>query len=176
MKGMLKRFWRRLRKSHPDVADALKEYCSKKGVTVDDVIAAAVATYLAADTEGKEELEKQFAQRRMFQAGQINIQQTLSILKEAMKAVTDMMSAVQDASWGLVRKSVVNEFKNMVQTVEEVKRMGEERGGIAGNLADQFISAVLARMLTGGSPLDLAEAGKKKPIKRTGEAEVEEVK
>ena len=45
-------------RKYPDLYDAVKSYAEKRGLKPEHVIASAVAAYLSADEEGKEELEE----------------------------------------------------------------------------------------------------------------------
>ena len=86
----------------------------------DDVIAAAVSAYLTADDEGKEELEEAVRSLKARQAsGGMSFQQVADVLK----GVTDLMTTVQQTAQNLVRASLVNEIKGVMQTVEDIKKI-----------------------------------------------------
>jgi len=156
-------------RKYPDLYDAVKSYAEKRGLKPEHVIASAVAAYLSADEEGKEELEeamKSLAAKRGGSGG-MNLQQ----FKAYMDAFVDAMVRIQEAGQKLVKGMIVNELRGTIETIEEIKKIGSESGG-QGTIEDLLAAALINRIL-GGYGISLPS--KNIPARRTGKGKVEKL-
>lgn len=175
VKAILKRL---LGRRHPEIYDALKAYARKKGMRVDDVIAAAVATYLSMDDEGKEELEMAIQQLKAKAQAQNPyspeaIKSALQLFKDVMEITVDAMTKVQGAAQQLVRNSLINELRSNMEMVKEIKQLGEEggKGSLDDIIAQAFLGAMMSR-LGANQLVGLASPSRGKRVKAgTGKVE-----
>jgi len=163
--GRLTEVMRRVfKRKSPELYDALRRYCEKKGVKIEDALNSAVALYLNADEEGRKELEDAFAEiRRMRSSGGGfgNVKEFV----EAIKAVGDLMTTVQSTAHSLVKNSLLTEVKNQMELAKSIASMGQEGG--KGSLEDLLATTILSNVL--GLPI------RKQQTKSTGKGKVEEI-
>jgi len=165
--GKLRSIFSGLRKRHPDVYKALKRYCDEKGINMSDVAAAALASYLAADDEGKEELERAMAERSVgHSTGVPNVKATIGLVKELCDAMGSMFRAVNEARANVATQSMLADFKAMANFLNEVKEASSESG--RGSVEDMLAGLLFSRLFGGGI------GSKAKKIK-TGTGKVKEV-
>jgi len=165
--GKLRSIFSGLRKRHPDVYKALKRYCDEKGINMSDVAAAALASYLAADEEGKEELERAMAERSMSSStGAPNVKATIGLIRELCGAMTDMFKAVNEARANVATQSMLADFKAMANFLNEVKETGSESG--KGSVEDMLAGLLFSRFFGGG-------LGKKAKKIKTGTGKVKKI-
>ena len=175
MSSIFQRIKRGLRKRHPDIYEATKNYAKEQGVRVDDVLGAAVSSYLSTTDEGKEALEDAIEARAESGGGggtgMKGIEQALSMFERMSKATVDMMTTAQKAGQDLIRGSLLNEIKNQAQTIEEIKQIGASGG--KGGIEDVLATALVNKMLQGaGVSIVKKEKG---TTKKSGEGKVDKI-
>jgi len=152
------------RRGHPDVYEALKDYAEKHGVTIGDVIASATAAYLQTDVEGKEELEKKMAERRMgTPKGGTDIKESIQMLTEALNSMSTVFTALNNVRSSVSIQSIVADYNTLKGAIEGVSKEGVASGAgtIGDKLAERFIDGIVDKALSGGGL-----PGKK--LKKTG--------
>ena len=142
------------RRKHPDIYTLAKKYADEKGVSVGDVIATAVASFVASqDEEYKEELINIIKGRSVAASSSgANISQIkdlVEVFRELTLAVADIMKASQEVSHSVLRSSIVTELKETMRTVEEIKSIGETRGGTDKMISDAFLNLLFSRLGAG---------------------------
>lgn len=161
-------------RGHPDVYKAVKTYAQERGVPTTDVVASAVSSYLAADEEGKDILEKTMEERRKSGGGggQANIEAAVKMFTDMTGGMTKLFQATNELRASVSIGSMVSDFKTVTTAVEEIKGIGSEKGSgsLDDILADAFVRGLIKKM-TGVEP---GEIPKKKGVK-TGQSEIETV-
>jgi len=165
--------YRVFKKGHPDIYDALKDYCDKHGYNMSDVIASAVAAYLAADEEGKEKLLEKMAQRRVSGGGSpLQIKETMTLFREFCSVMKEMFSAINEARANMSVSALISDFKAVSQAMNEIQRAGSEagKGSIEDLLAAAFVQNLLGQFGVRRTPAKTTPSGKGKVIE-VGEEE-----
>lgn len=159
-------------RGHKDVYDAVREYAKERGVAATDVIASAVASYLAADEEGKDILEATMKNRRASGGGG-DITAAVEIFTKMADSMSKMFTSVNELRASVSIGSIVSDFETVTSAVQKIKGMGTDAGtgSLEDKLADAFIRGLINKM-TGG--LGLGER-KEKSTKTTGKDKVEKV-
>ena len=169
IRKILKRIFSR---GYPDLYTAVKNYAEKRGISVDDVMAAALTTYLSADEEGKAELEEAIRNLKFRRGGGgASFKDFMQQFKDFADVMIDLMTKIHGAGQQLIRGMLVNELKGTVETIQEIRRIGAESGGGTFTLEDLLAQAFLARILRGFgvNPNQLSKVKSKK----TGKGKVE---
>jgi len=148
--GKLKAIFHGLSRGHPDVYEALKNYCDEKGLNITDVAAAAIASYLASTDEGKEELETAMAKRRISGGSAPDIRATINLIKDLSQAMTEMFKAVNEARAGASTASMLADFKAMSDFLNQVKETASESG--KGSVEDLLATMIMSRLFGGIQP------------------------
>lgn len=160
------------RRGHKDLYDGVKEYAEKRGVATTDVVASAVASYLASDDEGRETLEKAMEEgrKRGYGGGAGDVTAAVDIFTKMADSMSKMFTSVNELRSSVSIGSIVSDFETVTTAVQKIKGMGTEagKGSMEDTLADAFIRGIINKM-TGGMELGL------KKTKKTGESKVEEV-
>jgi hypothetical protein len=164
----LKRIFSRLKRRHPDVYAVLRKYCDERGMSIEDVVAAAVATWLASDEEAKKDLEEAMAARSRAHGSSPDIREAVSMFREMCGAMGDMFKAMAEARSSLTVTSIVEEYRAISNAAREIKSMGESGGE---GSVDSIVARMFLERLLGIGPSQSAPRGKRK----TGSAEVEKV-
>lgn len=163
------------RRGHPDIYAAVKDYAKESGARVDDVIGAALASYLSTSDEGKEALEDAMAARRESggggAGGMKGIKEALEIFKDMADTTVSMMTSAQEAGQKLLRGSLLTELKSQAETIEEIKRIGGESG--KGSIEDILATALINKLLAGAGVK--TEKGSKGRKVKSGTGNVDEV-
>lgn len=160
------------RKGHPDIYEAFKDYCDKKGIDTDDAAAAAVSAYLAADEEGKKVLEETLAQRKGSKGG-VDIAGTVALITSVADSMGKMFEAVNTVRSQLSVTQLVNDYKTLTNAASEIKKLGSESG--SGSTED-FVAKLILGRLFGGTGEDVGKLlGSKGSGKKTGSGAVTEV-
>ncbi|MBA7698385.1 hypothetical protein ES703_107062 [subsurface metagenome] len=160
-----------LRRTHPDVYEAVKEYASEKNIRIGDVVAASVSSYLSADDEGKDVLEKALAERKGGGGGgTTGIKTAVSLFKDMCEAMSTMFTTLNTAKSNLSAASIVADYKAIATAAEEIKKVGSEggSGSIGDSLADAFVRNIIETGLGG-------KLRKKKSTRTTGKTPVEKL-
>jgi len=158
-------------RGYPEIYSALKDYAKSKGLKVEDVIAAAVTSYMAADEEAKEKLEEAITELKVKRSSSgMNYEQFLDMFSKMMDITVNAMVKVHQAGQELVKSSVINELKSTIETVEEIKRLGQEggKGSIEDLISQIMIGSILKRL--GASNIPLQKIGSKG--RKTGKGKV----
>ena len=164
IKGAL---FKAFKRGHPDVYKVLRKYCDERGLNVSDVTASAVMTWIAADEEGKKDLEQAMAARRTGGGGSsVQIKDTLGIFKEVCSSMGEMFKAMNEARAGMSMQSMLSDFKAVSDTLTEMKKAGSEAG--KGSIEDSLATAFIERILSGAG-------GKKATKTKTGTGKVKKV-
>lgn len=161
----------RLKRRHPDIYGVLRRYCDERGVSVEDVAASAVATWLASDEEARKDLEQAMAARAAGAggaSGAANIRETIGMFKDMCGAMAEMFKAMAEVRSSLSITSIIDEYRALSTAAKEIKSIGESGG--AGSL-DQLIAQIFLQRMLGGVPTQTKPLGKKK----TGTAEIERI-
>ena len=161
------------KRGHPDIYDALKDYCDKHGYNMSDVVASAVASFLAVDEEGKQELIEKMSQRRTSGGGSpLQIKETLNLFKDFCGVMKDMFAAMNEARAGMSIQALISDFKAVSQAMNEIKRAGEEsgKGTLDDLIASAFVRGFLNRLGVRTNPKNITKSGKGKVI-NVGEEE-----
>lgn len=168
VKAILSRVFKR---GHPEVYGAVKDYAEKKGLSTADVIASATAAYLAADAEGKEELEQAMKERRTVSGGGgsgiAGLEKSIELFNTMCKSMGTMFTTMNEARSSLQASSLVADYKAVTEAASQIKKLGGESG--SGSLDDTIATIFLEKLLGGKLP----KLGKSK--KKTGKSEVKEV-
>lgn len=159
---------RLLKRSHPDVYEALKSYAEAKGSDVGDILAAAISAYLSADDEGKEELEKAMAERRSSGGGASNIKGAIALMKEMTGVYKEMAQTFADMRASFQTSQIIADYKALAEAARGITEVGQSKG--SGSLEDLFARALVDRMLTG-----LGGAPRQTVLQTTGKGRVEKV-
>jgi len=163
LKALLSRF---LKRSHPDIYEALKEYCEKKGLEIGDVVAASVSAYLSADEEGKDELERVMEEKRT-KMKSTGIKEAVGVLKELVDVYKDLSEAFASMRTSFHVSQIIADYKALSDAAKQISELGQSKG--AGSLEDVFARAFIDRMLSG--------FGKSMPLQstKTGKGKVEKI-
>jgi len=157
--------FKRLKRSHPDIYDALKEYCDKHGYNMGDVVASAVATFMAADEEGKKELLEKMAQRRTAPVT-YNVSETLRLFKDFCNIMGDMFRTINEARASMSVQALISDFKAVSNAMNEIQKAGSEagKGSLEDLLAAAFIQNLLGQFGVRKSPAKTTSSGRGKVI------------
>jgi len=169
IKGALFRVFKR---GHPDIYNALKSYCEKHGYDMSDVVAGAVASFMAADEEGKQELLEKMAQRRTPAGSPLNVKTTLELFKDFCDAMKQMFSAMNEARANMSMSAMLSDFKAVASTLEEMKKAGSEAG--SGSMEDMLATAFITGLLNKFGAGGLSKSALSKKVK-SGRGRVEEM-
>lgn len=136
------------KRRHGDIYAAVSEYASRKGLKVEDVVAAACSAYLMADEEGKSELERAVRER----TGNVNIKATLGLFRDFCSVMSEMFRALNEARAGMSVSALISDFKAVSESMNEIRRIGAESG--RGSMEDVIGQAILTSLLSrlGASP------------------------
>lgn len=159
------------RGGHKNIYDAVKEYADERGVAVTDVVSSAVSSYLAADNEGKEILEKSMADMRANKgSGQSDVKAAVVMFTQMAGGMTELFKAVNELRTSVSIGSIVSDFETITAATEKIRGLGAEKGtgSIEDTLADAFVRGLVNKM-TGGDVV----LGVKKT--KTGEAPVKKI-
>jgi len=137
------------KRGHPDIYDALKDYCDKHGYNMSDVVASAVAAFMSADTEGKDELIEKMSQRRAVQpsGSPLQVKTTLELFKDFCGVMKEMFSAMNEARANMSIQAMLSDFKAVSNAMTEIQKAGSEGG--KGSMEDLLASAIITRILGG---------------------------
>lgn len=160
-------------RGHKDIYEAVKEYAQERGVATGDVVASAVTSYLAADEEGKELLEKSMAERRAGGGkGKADISAAVDMFVEMTGGMTKLFEATNALRASVSIGSMVSDFETVTGAVEKIKGIGAEKGSgtLEDTLADAFVRGLIKKM-TGVEPGSIPA----KTVKKTGQDSVETI-
>lgn len=160
------------RGGHKNIYDAIKEYADERGVAITDVVASAASSYLAAEEEGKEILEKHMLEMRADKvSGQADPKAAIEMFTKMASGMTDLFTAVNQLRASVSIGSIVSDFETVTKAVEKIKGMGADRGkgSVEDALADAFVRGIVNKMSGGTTALDL------KKTKQTGTGEVQKI-
>ena len=162
-------------RGHKDIYEAAKKYAQERGVPVTDVVASAMASYLAADKEGADILEETMTKRRTSGGGggAADVTAAVTLFTNMADSMSKMFDSVNTLRASVSIGSIVSDFETVTTAVQRIKGMGTDagKGSLEDKLADSFIRGIIARMAGG---LDVGGT-KKKKTRTTGESEVEEL-
>ena len=145
IKGAL---FRAFKRGHPDVYGALKKYCDERGLNVSDVVASASMTWIAADEEGKKDLEEAMKKRRTGDGGSSSsMKPAIGMFKEMCEAMGSMFEAMNKARAGMSMQSMLSDFKAVSNTLTEMKKAGSEGG--KGSMEDLLATALITKIFGG---------------------------
>lgn len=171
-------WWDKLRnvfsRGHKDVYEAVKIYAQERGVATSDVVASAVTSYLAADEEGKDILEKTMADRRTSGGGGgANIDAAVKMFVDMTGGMTKLFEATNQLRASVSIGSMVSDFETVTGAVEKIKGLGSDKG--AGSLddvlADAFVRGLIKKMT--GTNVELP--ARKRKGEETGKSEIETI-
>lgn len=164
IKGAL---FKAFKRGHPDVYSVLKRYCDERGLNTSDVVASATMTWIAADEEGKQDLEEAMKKRRTGSGGSsADIKDTLGIFKEVCSSMGEMFKAMNEARAGMSMQSMLSDFKAVSNTLTEMKKSGSESG--KGSVEDLLATALFTKIFGGIQ-------GKEATKTKTGKGKVKNV-
>jgi len=156
------------RRGHPDIYQAMKAYADKKGIRVDDAVAAACSGYLAADDEGRTELEKAIEDKRSSgRGGSTDLKPAIEMFTTMCNAMGQMFNTMNSARASLQSSSLIADYKAVTQAASEIKKLGGEGG--SGSLEDKAADWFLGRLFGGDLKIE------RKSGRKTGQDKVEEV-
>lgn len=157
-------------RGHSDIYDAAKKYADDRGVAVTDVVASAVSSYLAADEEGKIELEKAMATRRASGGGS-DPMQAVEMFTKMADSMAKMFGSVNDLRSSVSIGSMVSDFETVTTAVEKIKGIGADKGkgSTEDVLADALVRGIVKRFT--GADVDIVP----KKARETGKDKVEKI-
>ncbi len=160
-------------RGHKDIYEAVKVYAQERGVATTDVVASAVSSYLAADEEGKDILEKTMAERRSSGGGGggANIEAAVKMFVDMTGGMTKLFEATNELRASVSIGGMVSDFKTVTSAVEEIKGMGAEKG--SGSLDDVLADAFVRGIIKKVTGTDVVIPTKKNKGKETGKGEIE---
>lgn len=166
IKGAL---FRAFKRGHPDVYKVLKKYCDERGLNVSDVTASAVMTWVAADEEGKKDLEQAMAARRTGGGGGsvTSMKPMLGMFKDICESMGSMFKAMNEARAGMSMESMLSDFKAVSTALTEIKKTGSESG--KGSMEDLLATALITKIFGG-------KKGEKAAKTKTGTGKIKKVK
>ena len=166
---------RLLGRRHKDIYMMAKEYAEKRGLKVEDVMASALAAYIAADDEEAKAKIEEIITSREQRARQPNYDDFLAMFERMMNITVDAMVKVHRAGQELVKSSLINEIKSNIETVKEIQKMGSEggKGSIDDLIANALIASFMQRMAIPAPPG--AEPPSRGLRRRAGTGEVSEL-
>jgi len=160
------------RGGHKNIYDAVKEYADERGVAVTDVVSSAVSSYLAADAEGKETLEKHMAEMRADKvSGQADPKAAVEMFTKMATGMTELFKSVNELRASVSIGSIVSDFETVIKATEKIKGLGAEKGkgSLEDTLADAFMRGLVNKMSGGAATLE------PRKTKQTGTGEVTKV-
>ena len=131
------------KRGHPDIYDALKKYCEDKGLNPSDVVASAVATWLATDEEGKAELEQAMAKRRTAPSG-MDFKMLIGMFKDMCDAMSSMFRAMNEARANMSLSAMISDFEAVSGALERMRSKAAEKG--TGSAEDLLYALILSRL------------------------------
>ena len=149
IKGALFRVFKR---DHKDVYGVLKRYCDERGLNISDVTASAVMTWVAADEEGKKDLEQAMAARRTGGGSTTSMKPMLSMFKEVCESMGSMFKAMNEARAGMSMASMLSDFNAVSDTLTQMKKAGSEAG--KGSTEDLLATLLFNKILGGAKGKD----------------------
>jgi len=160
-----------LRRRHPDVYKAARDYAEKRGIAVADLQAAAISSYLASDEEGKEVLESAMEERAKSGGGKgTDVTAAVDMFVKMSEGITKMFNAVNDMKNAVSISAVVSDIEAITTAVDKIKTKGAEKG--SGSLEDKIAGAFvdgLIKRVAGGA------VSTSKRTKETGTGTIEKV-
>lgn len=159
---------RLLKRAHPDIYEAAKSYAEARGIDVSDVIASAISAYLSADEQGKEELEKAMAERRLRHGSSIDIKGAVNMLRDFMQTFSELSKTIAETRANFQISQIISDYKAISEAAKEISQIGQSKG--SGSLEDLIAQAMINRLLGG-----LGTAPQSKEFKKTGKANVEKI-
>jgi len=162
----------RLVRRHPDVYKVLKNYCDKQGYKMEDVVAAALSTYLSADEESRKELEQAFAERAEMIRAKTSPTAALKSLTETLQSVAELFKALNEFRSAVSIQSLASEYKAFVSAAKEIA--SEATTSSSGSI-DQLIASFFLSRLFGMPPREIEQRLSSMRKKRTGTAPVETI-
>ena len=160
-------------RGHKDIYEAVKEYAQERGVATTDVVASAVSSYLAQDSEGKPMLEAAMEKhRKEGGGGGGDITSAVDMFSKMADSMTKMFTSVNELRSSVSIGAMVSDFETVTGAVERIKGLGAEKGtgSIEDRLADAFVIGLINKF-TGGAGLSKTPASKKGV--ETGQGKVE---
>ena len=155
------------KRGHPDVYKVVKKYCDERGLNISDVTASAVMTWVAADEEGKKDLEEAMKERRTGGGGSsTSMKPMLSMFKEVCETMGSMFKAMNEARAGMSMASMLSDFKAVSTTLTEMKQSGSEAG--KGSTEDLLATLLFTKIFGEGK-------GKKAAKTKTGTGKIKKV-
>ena len=149
-------------RGHKDIYEAVKEYAQERGVATTDVVASAVSSYLAADSEGKATLEAAMEEHRKGGGrGGADITTAVEMFSKMADSMTKMFTSVNELRSSVSIGAMVSDFETVTGAVEKIKGLGAEKGAgsVEDALADAFIRGLINK-ITGGAGLSKTTKGK----------------
>jgi len=163
-------------RGHKDIYEAVKVYAQERGVATTDVVASAVSSYLAADEEGKDILEKTMAERRASGGGGggADIEAAVKMFVDMTGGMTKLFEATNQLRASVSIGSMVSDFETVTGAVEKIKGLGSEKGkgSLDDVLADAFVRGLVKKVT--GVDANLNSSSKKG--KETGKSPIEVIK
>ncbi|GAG77678.1 unnamed protein product [marine sediment metagenome] len=159
-------------RGHKDIYEAVKIYSQERGVATTDVVASAVSSYLAADEEGKDILEKTMEERRKSGGGgggQANIDAAVKMFVDMTGGMTQLFQATNELRASVSIGSMVSDFETVTGAVEKIKGIGADKGkgSIDDYVADAFVRGLIKKVT--GTDVNIST----KETKETGKGKVE---
>jgi len=161
-------------RGHKDIYEAVKEYAQERGIPTTDVVASAVSSYLAADEEGKDILEKTMSERRASGGGgKADISAAVDMFVKMTDGMTQLFDATNKLRASVSIGSMVSDFETVTGAVEKIKGLGSEKG--SGSLDDYVADAFVRGLIKKVTGTDVNISLKEKKGKETGKGKVEKV-
>ena len=161
-------------RGHKDIYEAVKIYAQERGIATTDVVASAVSSYLAADEEGKDILEKTMSERRASGGGGgANIDAAVKMFVDMTNGMTKLFTATNELRASVSIGSMVSDFETVTGAVEKIKGLGAEKG--SGSLDDYVADAFVRGLIKKVTGTDVNISTKEKKGKETGKSKVENV-
>ncbi|MBA7670630.1 hypothetical protein ES703_78776 [subsurface metagenome] len=158
-------------RGHKDIYEAVKIYSQERGVATTDVVASAVSSYLAADEEGKDILEKTMEERRKSGGGGggANIDAAVKMFVDMTNGMTKLFTATNELRASVSIGSMVSDFETVTGAVEKIKGIGADKGkgSIDDYVADAFVRGLIKKVT--GTDVNIST----KETKETGKGKVE---
>jgi len=163
-------------RGHKDIYEAAKEYAQERGVATTDVVASAVTSYLAADEEGKDILEKTMADRRASGGGGggANIEAAVKMFVDMTGGMTQLFEATNQLRASVSIGSMVSDFETVTGAVEKIKGLGADKG--KGSLDDYVADAFVRGLIKKVTGEDVSISVRDGKGKETGKSDIEVIK
>jgi len=157
-------------RGHKDIYEAVKIYSQERGVATTDVVASAVSSYLAADEEGKDILEKTMSERRTSGGGgTADISAAVEMFTKMTDGMTKLFQATNELRSSVSIGSMVSDFETVTGAVEKIKGLGADKGkgSLDDYVADAFVRGIIKKVT--GENVSIST----KETKETGKSKVE---